>query len=93
MYPGFPGVVVLESDDSILGRIVMPKAYPPEFRRRALDLIQDGRSVVQVAAGLGISRVLCKRYGTGVDRHRAAAGLVERSVGRVDRGPAADPRA
>ncbi len=34
----------------------MPKAYPPEFRRRALDLIQAGRSVVQVAADLGISQ-------------------------------------
>ncbi len=34
----------------------MPKAYPPEFRRRALDLVQAGRSVVQVAADLGISQ-------------------------------------
>lgn len=34
----------------------MPKAYPPEFRRRALVLIQVGRSVVQVAADLGISQ-------------------------------------
>ena len=34
----------------------MPKAYPPEFRRRALDLIRAGRSVVQVAADLGISQ-------------------------------------
>ena len=36
----------------------MPKAYPPEFRRRALNLIQAGRSVVQVAADLGISQGL-----------------------------------
>jgi len=30
----------------------MPTAYPSEFRRSALDLIQAGRSVVQVAADL-----------------------------------------
>jgi transposase len=31
------------------------KGYPPEFRRRALDLIASGRKVADVARDLGIS--------------------------------------
>ncbi|MFI1517805.1 transposase [Kitasatospora cineracea] len=33
----------------------MPRSYPPEFRRKVLDLIDAGRPVKQVAADLGIS--------------------------------------
>jgi transposase len=33
----------------------MPKPYPAEFRRRALDLVRSGRPVAQVAVELGIS--------------------------------------
>ena len=33
----------------------MPKQYPPEFRRKVLDLIAAGRRVAQVAADLDIS--------------------------------------
>lgn len=33
----------------------MPRHYPPEFRRRVLDLLRDGRSVADVALDLGIS--------------------------------------
>ncbi len=33
----------------------MPKRYPDEFRRKVLDLVESGRSVRQVADGLGIS--------------------------------------
>jgi transposase-like protein len=33
----------------------MPRSYPPEYRRRVLDLIESGRSVVEVAADLGVS--------------------------------------
>jgi transposase InsO family protein/transposase-like protein len=33
----------------------MPKAYPPEFRRKVLDLLRAGRSVPRVAADLQIS--------------------------------------
>ena len=33
----------------------MPRSYPPEFRRRAIDLVEAGRSVKQVAADLGLS--------------------------------------
>ena len=33
----------------------MPYRYPPEFRRRVLDLIATGRSVASIAADLGVS--------------------------------------
>jgi transposase-like protein len=33
----------------------MPRRYPPEFRRRVLDLLAAGRSVAQAAAELQIS--------------------------------------
>lgn len=33
----------------------MPYRYPPEFRRRVLDLIAAGRSVALIAADLGVS--------------------------------------
>jgi transposase-like protein len=33
----------------------MPRSYPPEFRRKVLDLLKAGRTVQQVAADLQIS--------------------------------------
>jgi transposase-like protein len=33
----------------------MPKPYPPEFRRKVLDLLAAGRSVASLAADLGVS--------------------------------------
>ncbi len=33
----------------------MPKSYPPEFRRKVIDLVEAGRPVAQVLADLGIS--------------------------------------
>ena len=33
----------------------MPKRYPPEFRRKVLDLVAAGRRVAQVATDLDIS--------------------------------------
>ena len=33
----------------------MPRSYPPEFRRKVLDLLNAGRTVAQVAAALQIS--------------------------------------
>ncbi len=30
----------------------MPRSYPPEFRRKVLDLVKAGRPVRQVAADL-----------------------------------------
>lgn len=31
------------------------RGYPPEFRRKVVDLVESGRPVVQVAEDLGIS--------------------------------------
>ncbi len=43
----------------------MPRPYPPEFRRRALDLAESGRTVRDVAASLGIAGLCLHRW-----RHR-----------------------
>ena len=43
----------------------MPGPYPPEFRRRALDLAGSGRTVRDVAASLGIAGSCLHRW-----RHR-----------------------
>ncbi len=40
----------------------MPRPYPPEFRRRALDLVESGRSVRDVAASLGIAESCLHRW-------------------------------
>ncbi|MEU9331465.1 transposase [Streptomyces canus] len=34
---------------------LMPRSYPPEFRRKVLDLVASGRKVAEVARLLGIS--------------------------------------
>jgi transposase-like protein len=31
------------------------RRYPPEFRRKVLDLVDEGRSITDVARDLGIS--------------------------------------
>jgi transposase-like protein len=33
----------------------MPRRYPPEFRRKVLDLLRDGRKIAEVAVLLGVS--------------------------------------
>jgi transposase len=33
----------------------LPRSYPPEFRRKVIDLVVAGRPVARVAADLGIS--------------------------------------
>lgn len=33
----------------------MPRRYPVEFRRKALDLIEAGKPVVEIAVQLGVS--------------------------------------
>ncbi len=40
----------------------MPAAKPPEFRRRALDLVEAGEPVAQVARNLGISESCLRRW-------------------------------
>jgi transposase-like protein len=42
------------------GRV--PKGYPPEFRRKVLDLVAAGRQVAQVAADLDISEQTIYRW-------------------------------
>jgi len=32
------------------------RGYPPEFRRRVVDLVEGGRKVAEVAADLGVSK-------------------------------------
>ncbi|MDN3028415.1 transposase [Streptomyces sp. S.PB5] len=36
-------------------KAMMPRSYPPEFRRKVLDLVASGRKVAEVAQLLGIS--------------------------------------
>jgi transposase-like protein len=40
----------------------MPAAKPPESRRRALDLVEAGEPVAQVARDLGISESCLRRW-------------------------------
>ncbi|MFL6134016.1 MAG: transposase [Nocardioidaceae bacterium] len=52
----------------------MPAAKPPEFRRRALDLVAQGEPVAQVAKNLGISESCLRRWRSQAD---VDAGRVE----------------
>ena len=40
----------------------MPRPYPPEFRRRALDLVDSGRTIRDVASSLGIAESCLHRW-------------------------------
>jgi putative transposase len=40
----------------------VPKPYPPEFRRHALDLLESGRKVRDIAASLGIAESCLYRW-------------------------------
>ena len=40
----------------------MPAAHPPEFRRRALDLVAQGNPVGQTARDLGISESCLRNW-------------------------------
>ena len=44
------------------GVSVIPAATPPEFRRRALDLVAQGEPVARVAKDLGISDSCLRRW-------------------------------
>ena len=57
------------------GRVcVVPAPKPPEFRRRALDLVAQGEPVAQVAKNLGISESCLRRW---MDRDDIDAGRKE----------------
>ena len=51
--------------------------YPPEFRRRAVELIRSGTQLKQVAADLGVSEQTLRnwRRQAQVDRHERDDGL------------------
>jgi transposase len=56
VFPRFGGVVLLDSvplnlEESGVGQ----RGYPPEFRRKVLDLVEAGRPIAEVAKALGIS--------------------------------------
>ena len=55
VFPHFSGVVLLDSvlpnERSSMGR----RGYPPEFRRKVLDLVEAERPIAEVAQALGIS--------------------------------------
>jgi putative transposase len=57
MFPRFDGLGRRETAVRWLPKeaLVVPKPYPPEFRRRALDLLTSGRTVRDVAASSGIA--------------------------------------
>jgi transposase-like protein len=48
------------------------RGYPPEFRRRVVELVEGGRKVAEVAAELGISQQTIytwRRLGRGIEPH------------------------
>jgi transposase-like protein len=56
VFPHFSGVALLDSvlpnqEERSMGR----RGYPPEFRRKVLDLVEAGRPIAEVAQALGIS--------------------------------------
>lgn len=52
----------------------MPKKYPPEFRQRALDRIDDGRTVREVAYELEVAP---QTLYTWRNQHRINTGQIE----------------
>lgn len=57
MCPGLSGVGLLDDHGPRPERITstVPKRYPPEFRRKVLDLVAAGRRIAQIATDLDIS--------------------------------------
>jgi len=51
LWSRFPGELTVQQPPEA----VMPRSYPPEFRRRVLDLVDSGRKVAEVAKLTGIS--------------------------------------
>jgi transposase-like protein len=64
MFPRFDGLGRRETAVRWLPKeaLVVPKPYPPEFRRRALDLLTSGRTVRDVAASSGIAESCLHRW-------------------------------
>lgn len=60
----------------------MPRRYPAEFRRKALDLIDDGRPVAEIADSLGVSdqTIYNWRNQDRIDRGRRPGVTTQESV-------------
>ena len=52
----------LRFDDCLKEALIVPKPYPLEVRRRALDLLASGRTVRDVATSLGIAESCLHRW-------------------------------
>ncbi|MFD6517647.1 transposase [Rhodococcus sp. NPDC060176] len=52
----------------------MPRRYPPEFRRKVLDLLKSGRTVAEVAAALDVTEQTIYNWRNQAHRYRAKAG-------------------
>ena len=68
----------------------MPKPYPPEFRRRALDLAESGRTIREVATAVGIAESCL--YGWR-SRDLVDRGLKERPATQIESEELAGARA
>ncbi|MFI1276392.1 IS3 family transposase [Micromonospora sp. NPDC020751] len=55
MFPGFGGVGLVDFRAFRSLRSDVPRSYPPEFRRKVLDLLKVGRSVADLVRDLQIS--------------------------------------
>lgn len=53
--PEWPGVSGDFGVSRVVWRCVGRRGYPPEFRRKVLDLVESGRPVAEVAEDLGIN--------------------------------------
>ena len=64
------------------------KGYPPEFRRRVVELVEGGRKVAEVAADLGVSEQSIytwrrqARIDAGVEVGLTSAGKAELAAAR-----------
>ena len=68
----------------------MPKRYPPEFRRKVLDLVAEGRRVSEVARDLGIpDQTILRLAPPGRDRPRCRGRADEHRARRARRCPQA----
>lgn len=74
----------------MMGRVVEEdshaRAYPPEFRRRDVDLVEAGRRVAEVAADLGMSDQTIYNW-RRQDRIDRGVRMVERPESALRYGP------
>src|SRR5918995_3149189 len=70
------------------------RGYPPEFRRKVLDLVEAGRAIAEIAQALGISdqSIYTWRRQDRIDRG-LESGLTSTEKGRAGRGQAPHRRA